>query len=270
MEDSPLRYRRHALARSRGIGSSPSPLPSPGEPAPRKNRSKICGSSAGWIPSPVSATRSIARFASLLSPTSIDPPAGRELQRVVEQVDDQPAQMPGVAVDENVLGRVDRQLYLARLRQRSDRRRYLAQQRAQVQLLPIDHHFAVEPREHQQFVGNSAQRQASRCAAPSALRFSSGVRSRASATSSPVRNTASGVRSSCAASDANRRSVADARSSRSSKALITSVSRATSSWTCGDSQPRAQITRPNRVELSCHRLDRPQHAARQQVSAADA
>ena len=48
-----------------------------------------------------------------------------------------------------------------------------------------------------------------------------------------MRSTASGVRSSCAASDANLRSVADARSRRSSNELISAVSRATSSATGG-------------------------------------
>src|SRR5580700_11170142 len=83
----------------------------------------------------------------------------RELQRVVEQIDDQAAQMAGVDVDENVLARIDGELDFARLRQRSDRRRDLAQQRAKIEPLSIDHHFAVEPRQHQQLVGNPAERQ---------------------------------------------------------------------------------------------------------------
>src|SRR5258707_674033 len=73
-----------------------------------------------------------------------------ELQRVVEQIDDEAAQMTHIAVNENVLRRIDRKLYLSRLRQGADRRRDLAQQRAKIQLLTIDHHLAVEPRQHQQ------------------------------------------------------------------------------------------------------------------------
>ena len=137
----------------------PSPLPSPGDPAPRKNLSKICGSSAGWIPSPVSATRIIARFASLFRLTSIDPPAGVNFSALSSRFTIRRRRCPSLPLTKTSSGALTESFILCDCASGPTVADYLAQQRAKIQLLPIDHHFAVEPREHQQFVGNPAQRQ---------------------------------------------------------------------------------------------------------------
>ena len=62
-------------------------------------------------------------------------------------------------------------------------------------------------------------------------------------TSRPVRNTVRGVRNSCAASAAKRRSAFAARSTRSSNALIARLRRATSSLFSAVFDAPTQITR---------------------------
>ena len=251
-EDSRPRSRRHARAQFPGIGSSPARCLRRAILRREKIDRKYAAARAGWIPSPVSATRSIARFASLFRPTSIDPPAGVNFSALSSRLTIRRRRCPSLPLTKTSSG-ASTESFISR--DCASGPTVAAISLSSARRFSRCRSTITSPLSRDSISSSSAIRHsdsASRCAAPSAARFSSGVRSRASATSSPVRSTDSGVRSSCAASDANLRSVADARSRRSSSELISAVSRATSSATGGTVSRELRLVGPIASSSACN------------------